>query len=89
VLDEKSKDKPDIEITGEAFSAYGMRKGNLTSCRSRIELKAHEKTTGKILAIDTQTSMAVDLTDQTAAKTALENAALEIAERLVPKLAGN
>ena len=86
VIDEKSTDKPDIEISGEAFSAYGMRKGNLVSCRSRIELKAHERASGKVLAVDSQTSVAVDIAEQTAAKSALENAALEIAERVLPKL---
>ena len=87
LVDEKSSDKPDIEITGEAFSAYGMRKANLISCRSRIELKAHERSSGKILAVDSQTSVAVDIAEQTAAKTALENAAVGIAGRLLPKLA--
>lgn len=86
VVDDKSDDRPDIEITGEAFSAFGMRKGNLISCRSRIELKAHERHTGKILAVDRQTSVAVDIAEQTAAKTALQNAADELAERLLPKL---
>jgi hypothetical protein len=36
LLDEKSADKPDIEITGEAFSAFGLRKGNLISCKARV-----------------------------------------------------
>jgi len=87
VIDDKSTNKPDIEITGQAFSAYGMRKGNLISCRSRVELKAHERSNGKILAADSQTSVAVDIAEQTAAKTALENAAMDIAQRLAPKLA--
>ena len=76
----------DIEITGEAFSAFGMRKGNLISCRSRLELKAQERHTGKILLIDRQTSVAVDIAEQIAAKTALHNVADELAERLLPKL---
>jgi hypothetical protein len=87
VVDEKSDKKPDIEITGEAFSAFAMRKGNLVSCRSRIELKARERTTGKILLVDRQTSVAVDVSEQTAAKTALENAADDLAERVLPALA--
>jgi TolB-like protein len=87
VVDDKSDQRPEIEITGQAFSAFGLRKGNLISCRSRIELKAHERSSGKILAVDSQTSVAVDIAEQTAAKTALENAAVDIAERLVPKLA--
>ena len=71
---------------GEAFSAYGLRKGNLISCKARIELKAHAKGTGKVLAADRQTSVAVDIAEQTAAKTALQNVAGEVAERLLPKL---
>ena len=84
---EKSKQKADIEITGEAFSALGMRKGNLISCKARVELTVHDVRQRKLLAKDRQTSVAVDVTEQTAAKTALENAALELAERLLPKLA--
>ncbi|MDB6016426.1 MAG: hypothetical protein JWR19_915 [Pedosphaera sp.] len=86
VVDEKSSQKPDIEITGEAFSAYGLRKGNLISCRSRIELKAQQREGGKILTVDRQTSVAVDIAEQIAAKTALQNAAAELAERLAPQL---
>ena len=85
-IDEKSTEKPDLEITGEAFSAYGVRKGSLISCRARIEVKVHEKMTGQLLIAERQTSVAVDIAEQTAAKTALENAALELAERLVPRL---
>ena len=87
LVDEKSSQKPDIEITGEAFSAYGVRRGNLISCKARIELKAQRRTDGKIVAVDRETSVAVDITEQTAAKTALQNAAAELASRLAPKLA--
>jgi hypothetical protein len=86
LVDDKSPDKADIEITGDAFSALGMRKGNLVSCKSRIEIKARKRT-GEILAVDRQTSVAVDITEQTAAKTALQSAAAEIAGRLIPVLA--
>lgn len=86
LVDEKSTDKPDIEITGEAFSAFGLRKGNLISCKARVEIKAR-KSDGEVVAVDRQTSVAVDITEQTAAKAALQTAAGEIAERLLPKLA--
>jgi len=86
LIDEKSTPKADIEITGEAFSATGLRKGTLVSCKARVELKAHDRKSGKILAVDRQTSVAVDLTEQTAAKTALQNAATDLSERLLPKL---
>lgn len=86
VVDSHSKEKADIEISGEAFSAYGMRKGNLISCKSRIELKAR-KAGGDLITVDRQTSVAVDIAEQTAAKTALQHAATELAERLFPKIA--
>jgi hypothetical protein len=76
----------DIEISGEAFSAFGAQKGSLFSCKARVEVKARKRN-GDLLAMDRQTSVAVDLTEQTAAKTALQQAAAEIAERLLPKIA--
>jgi len=86
LVDAASTNRADVEITGDAFSAYGARKGNLISCKSRIEIKAH-KQNGDLVTVDRQTSVAVDIAEQTAAKTALQNAAVEMAERLLPKLA--
>jgi hypothetical protein len=86
LADNDSTNKATVEITGEAFSAYGMQKGNLISCKSRIELKVRDVATGTILLVDRQTSVGVDIAEQTAAKTALENAADELAGRLLPKL---
>ena len=87
IVDAKSTKKADIEITGEAFSAFAMRKGNLHACKARIELTARNRADGKIIFTGSQTSVATDLAEQTAAKTGLENAALEIAHRLLPALA--
>jgi hypothetical protein len=87
VADGDSKEKPGLEISGEAFSAYGMQKGNLISCKSRIEIKVRDTASEKILFVDRQTSVGVDIAEQTAAKTALENAADALAERILPKLA--
>ncbi len=84
LVDDKSTEKADVEITGEAFSAFGMRKGNLVSCKSRVELNVHKRTPPQVLAVDRQTSVAVDIAEQTAAKTAVQNAALELAERIIP-----
>jgi hypothetical protein len=86
LVDDKATEKADMEITGEAFSAFGMRKGNLISCRARVEIKAR-KSNGDVITVDRQTSVAVDIAEQTAAKTALQNTARELAERLLPKLA--
>jgi hypothetical protein len=85
LVDDKSPQKAEVEITGDAFSALGLRKGNLVSCKARVELKV-QKRTGEILAVDRQTSVAVDITEQTAAKNALQQAAAELAERLILKI---
>jgi hypothetical protein len=87
LVDDKSTEKADVEIAGEAFSAFGMRKGNLVSCKARVELNVHKRTPPQVLAVDRQTSVAVDIAEQTAAKTALQNAAFDLAERVIPLLA--
>lgn len=87
LVDEKSKDKAVIEITGDAFSAFGLQKGNLISCTARIEIKAHDMNAKKLIANDRQTTVAVDIAEQTAAKTALQNGGFDLAERLIPQLA--
>src|SRR5436309_15362044 len=86
LVDGKLPEKAGIEITGDAISALGMRKGNLISCKARVEIKV-QKRTGEILGVDRQTSVGVDIAEQTAAKTALQNAVLELAERVLPTMA--
>jgi hypothetical protein len=85
LVDDKSPEKAEVEITGDAFSAFGMRKGNLISCKARVEVKVRKRT-GEILAVDRQTSVAVDVTEQSAAKNALQIATADLAEPLAPKL---
>lgn len=85
LVDDHSSRRADIEITGEAFSAYGLRKGNLISCRARVELEVR-KVTGDILVLDRETGVAADIAEQTAAKTALQKAAARLADRLVRKM---
>lgn len=78
--------QPDVRITGEAFSEFGARRGNLVSSVARVEIKA-VKADGTLLATDRQRGVAVDLAENVAAKEALQNAALKLLDRLVPKLA--
>ncbi len=82
----KSTRKPDIIITGKGFSEFAMRKGNLYSCKGRIELKAVETKTGILKAVGRQTEVAVDLSELIAGKKALQNAASKLIERLAPQL---
>jgi len=86
VFDSKSDRTPDYRIEGEAFSALGLRRGNLVSCRARVELKVIETASSKIVYSTARTGIAVDIAEQTAAKTALSETASRVAETLVPKL---
>ncbi len=88
VIDRKAgnRNEADIALIGEGFSQFAARHGNLTSVKARLELKALERNTGRVVAIDRQVSVAVDLAEQIAGKTALQEAAANIASRLLPKI---
>lgn len=77
---------PDVDIVGEAFSEFGLRRGNLVSSKGRVEVKVIERSTGRILAVDREVVVAVDLSPEIAGKKALQNATAQLSERLVPML---
>jgi hypothetical protein len=86
LLDNSAKDQPDIEITGEAISEFGLRQGNLVSCKARVEVKAIELVTGEVIAVDRESEVAIDISEQIAGKAAIEKASKKIAERIIPRL---
>ncbi len=77
----------DVSITGEAFSEAAGRRAGLVSCRARVEIKIARKTSKDELTVDRQTSVAVDLAENIAGKSALQSAGLQLGERLVLALA--
>jgi len=83
-----AREIPEVRIVGEALSEFAGRRGNLVSCRGRVELKALERTSGRILVADRQTEVAVDLGEEIAAKEALQHGAAALVERLLPRLVG-
>lgn len=86
VIDAGSGRQPDVRISGEAFSELGARRGNLVACRARAEVTAKQVASDKLLFADRQTDVGVDLSEAVAGKTALQNAAKKLLDRLVPAL---
>ena len=87
IVDASQSGKPaDVIISGEAISQVSARRGQLLSARARVEIKAVRPSDGKVLVIDRETSVAVDISDAVAGKTALENAALNLIERVLPQI---
>lgn len=84
--DQGDRNSADVLLIGEGFSQFASRHGNLTSVKARLELKAVDRKKNRVLAIDREVTVAVDLAEQIAGKTALQEAAGEIAERLLPKI---
>ncbi len=76
----------DVMLIGEGLSEFAGRMGELISVKARLELKAVDPAGGKVLAVDRQTAVVVDLTEQLAGKAALQEAAAQIADRLLPKI---
>jgi len=88
VIDRSAGTPGDAEvlIQGEGFSEFAVRRGNLVSVKARLEIKAVDRASGNVVATDSQTAVVVDLTEQIAGKTGLQEAAALIAERILPKL---
>lgn len=81
-----STGRAEIELTGEAVSEFGMRKGNLVSSKARIELRAIETKSGKILAAASEPAVGVDLGAEYAGKKAIDTAAIAAAKKILPVL---
>ena len=84
--DKAAPEDADIAISGEGFSEFAGRRGNLISVKARLELKAVDAKTNTIITADRETAVVVDLTEQIAGKAALQKAAERIAKRLLPRL---
>ena len=81
-----SRKDADVLLIGEGFSQFAARHGHLISVKARLEVKAVDGQSGELLAVDRQVAVSVDLAEQVAGKTALQDAAGSIAGRLLPKI---
>ena len=79
------KEPIDMLVVGEAVSEFAVRIDELVSCRARVEVKAIDRRTGHILAVERDTTTAVDSSEYIAAKNALQEAVGCVCERLFPE----
>jgi len=77
----------DLALTGEGFTEFATRKGDLVGVRARVEIKVVENASKRVIAADRQTEIELNLSEVLAGKSALEQAAAKIAERVLPQLA--
>ncbi|MEX2608236.1 MAG: CsgG/HfaB family protein [Kiritimatiellia bacterium] len=82
---EPGAEEEQIRLVGEGFSEFAHRRGNLISVKARVEIKALDSD-NRVVAIDRQTRVAVDLSEHIAGKKALQDAAADVAERILVKL---
>jgi hypothetical protein len=73
----------DFEVSGEAFSERGAQRGQFISCRARVEIKATKSGGQEQVWVDRQTTSALDTAEHIAGKSALQQAGLLVADRLV------
>lgn len=84
---EQAEGGVEVIISGDAFSEFAARIGNLVSCSARAELKLTERKTGAVLYVDRTTTRAADLSEGIAGKAALQQAGHTLAVRLLEHFA--
>ena len=86
VLEKDRKASADVVISGEGISEFAARHGDLLSVKARLEIKATDNAKSELIVADRQTGVAVDLVENIAGKSALQDSAAQIVVRLVPAI---
>lgn len=76
----------DYLIYGEAISELGDRVGAFRGVRARVEVKVVDVRSGRVVFSDSAYAGATDLAESIAGKKALQIAANEVADKLLPRL---
>ncbi len=75
-----------VNIKGEAFFELAGRVGNFQIVKARLEVTATDKS-GKVIAVDRETVVKPGLAAGVTGKSAIQEAAQTVAERMLPKIA--
>jgi hypothetical protein len=84
---DQAKGGVEVTITGEAFSEFAARIGNLYSCTDRVEIKVTNVADKTLRVSDRDSSRAVDLAENLAAKTALQKSGRVLGIRILEHFA--
>ena len=63
-----------------------MSRADLVSVQCRVEVQVVKQSDGSVLTSDAETTISIDLAEQIAAKSGLQEAARKLVERMIPKL---
>ena len=77
----------DYVVAGEAFSEFAARIGNLVSCSGRVEINLIARADGKIVLAERSTERGVDLSENIAARQALQKAGRNLGLRVLEHFA--
>ena len=64
-----------------------FRLGDIASVKCRVEIQVSHQENGSVVTSDHETTIGIDLAEQIAAKSGLQEAARNLIERILPKLA--
>jgi hypothetical protein len=80
--------KSDVIIKGEGFTETSSQRGGILSVRARLEVRAIERSSGKLLYMGRKSSVVLDVSPIVAGKKALENAASALEYELFESILG-
>jgi hypothetical protein len=84
---DQAKAGVEVAVTGEAFSEFAARIGNLYSCTDRVEIKVTNLADKTLRVSDRDNNRAVDLAENLAAKTALQKSGRVLGIRILEHFA--
>lgn len=76
----------DLIITGETFTSFAKTQNKRISCQTRLEIKAVESSSGRVLITDSYQGSGLDNSEVRASQAALQDASSKAADDLIARL---